>query len=175
MEARFKHDPCGHKCFRVPWVPELPTMSWLWYKADDFWFKTSIHTTSKLRTEACARFLNYELEQCRMWVDWVLKLALLHSCLQARLHVIFITSAILLQKSLEPAQHVPPWINTAAHWKVTTCRRQHRCGETLPNGSLFYLHYSTLSICGLTGLSQTLFYSSANNEKTSRPYIILHE
>lgn len=165
MEARFKHDPCGHKCFRVPWVPELPTMSWLWYKPDDFWFKTSIHTTSKLRTEACARFLNYELEQCRMWVDWVLKLALLHSCLQARLHVIFITSAILLQKSLEPAQHVPPWINTAAHWKwghylSQAAQMRWNAPERVPV---------------LPGLSQTLFYSSANNEKTSSPYIILHE
>lgn len=36
------------------------------------------HVSEKQTSEAHSRFLNYEIEQRRMWADWVLKLAFLH-------------------------------------------------------------------------------------------------
>lgn len=121
MQARFKHDSLSamRTCHALPTMP---------HKTDDFWFKTSIRATCKLRT-ACARFLNYELEQCRMWVDWVLKLVLLHSPAGQTARDIYNLSntATKVTGTSTPCPSMDKQQCTES--EVTTYRRQHRVGQ----------------------------------------------
>lgn len=148
MQARFKHDSLS----AMSTCHALPTMPWLWHKTD-FWFKTLIHATCKLRT-ACARFLNYELEQCRMWVAWVLKLVLLHSPAGQTARDIYNLShtATKVTGTSTPCPSMDKQQCTES--EVTTYRRQHRVGQ----GRIAWSQSgpcATLSICEPTGMSQT--------------------
>lgn len=54
-------------------------MLWIWQSEWLSIWNINPHNKSKEQTtEAHARVLNYEIEQRRKWVDWVLKLAFMH-------------------------------------------------------------------------------------------------